>query len=205
MARKQCQHNRERHCEGCYKRSQHERYCGFRIGLTAQLVAEYWSLRAHWQGRWLILTDLLHLTTYVKTMRLYLIPKNNPEFERSKYQYDVDKETVTLRVEGEAGSAIGVINWYPVHGTSMNNWNTLISGYIIILLTLIFSEITKVMPCTFGSAIWMVTIHYLDLESSWPSLVTQMRVTSLQTRVVLFASMELHVTCYTAHAKAIFI
>src|SRR5690606_26340927 len=54
---------------------------------------------------------------------------NNPAEERARYAYDVDKEMTLLRFEdASTSSPLGMINWFAVHGTSMNNWNTLISG-----------------------------------------------------------------------------
>lgn len=67
---------------------------------------------------------------------------NNPPEERAKYKYNVDKLMVSLRYEieiefgflsisrfeGENGP-IGALNWFAVHGTSMNNTNRFISGY----------------------------------------------------------------------------
>lgn len=61
----------------------------------------------------------------------------NPAAERSKYQYDVDKIMVQLRLVRDDGTPVGVINWFAVHPTSMNNTNTLVSsdnvGYAAIL------------------------------------------------------------------------
>jgi neutral ceramidase len=45
-----------------------------------------------------------------------------------RYGTDVDKEMVLLRVEAEDGTPLGSVNWFPVHPTSMNNTNKLISG-----------------------------------------------------------------------------
>ncbi|KAI9699628.1 MAG: hypothetical protein M1836_002662 [Candelina mexicana] len=53
----------------------------------------------------------------------------NPEEERRKYKHDVDKELTLLRFQrAEDGKNIGVLTWFPVHGTSMLGNNTLISG-----------------------------------------------------------------------------
>ncbi|KAL4436684.1 hypothetical protein ABPG75_003823 [Micractinium tetrahymenae] len=52
----------------------------------------------------------------------------NPAEERALYQHDVDKQLTLLRLDGPDGSAIGAFSWFPVHGTSMNNTNTLVSG-----------------------------------------------------------------------------
>ncbi|KAL4435206.1 hypothetical protein ABPG77_001888 [Micractinium sp. CCAP 211/92] len=52
----------------------------------------------------------------------------NPAEERAMYRHDVDKTLTLLRLGGDDGSAIGAFSWFPVHGTSMNNTNTLVSG-----------------------------------------------------------------------------
>ncbi|CAO2170689.1 unnamed protein product [Urochloa humidicola] len=53
---------------------------------------------------------------------------NNPAEERSKYQYNVDKEMTLLKfVDNELGP-IGSFNWFATHGTSMSRTNSLISG-----------------------------------------------------------------------------
>jgi len=53
---------------------------------------------------------------------------NNPAAEKAQFEYNVDKEMTLLRIENARGEDIGMLNWFAVHGTSMNNWNTLISG-----------------------------------------------------------------------------
>lgn len=53
----------------------------------------------------------------------------NPEDERARYEHDVDK-TMTLLKFQKAGNGedIGVLTWFPVHGTSMLGNNTLVTG-----------------------------------------------------------------------------
>jgi len=51
----------------------------------------------------------------------------NPESERAKYSYDVDKHMTLLRFEDSKGTELGMLNWFAVHGTSMNNTNEMIS------------------------------------------------------------------------------
>ncbi|RVE54727.1 hypothetical protein evm_000494 [Chilo suppressalis] len=62
----------------------------------------------------------------------------NPPEERAKYKYDTDKTLAQLRFLSPSNSIIGVINWYAVHPTSMNNTNKLISsdnvGYAAVLM-----------------------------------------------------------------------
>jgi neutral ceramidase len=38
----------------------------------------------------------------------------------------VDRTSIVLRIDAEDGSSIGVINWFPLHGTSVHSDNTLI-------------------------------------------------------------------------------
>jgi neutral ceramidase len=52
----------------------------------------------------------------------------NTAQERSKYKYDVDKNMTLLRFEDLLGNELAMLNWFAVHGTSMNNTNTLVSG-----------------------------------------------------------------------------
>ena len=62
----------------------------------------------------------------------------NPEAERARYEFDVDKELTQLKFVNTEGSIIGCFNWFPVHPTSMNNTNRLVSsdnvGYASMLL-----------------------------------------------------------------------
>eukprot|EP01034_Spumella_vulgaris_P022327 gene22328-28447_t len=53
----------------------------------------------------------------------------NPESERASYpDGDTDKNMLLLKLTTPLGKPIGVLNWFAVHGTSMNNTNTLTSG-----------------------------------------------------------------------------
>ncbi|KAF8120532.1 Neutral/alkaline nonlysosomal ceramidase [Boletus edulis] len=52
----------------------------------------------------------------------------NPPEERAKYQYDQDKELSVLRLDDGNGSARGLISFFAVHGTSLYENNTLVSG-----------------------------------------------------------------------------
>eukprot|EP00002_Diphylleia_rotans_P001389 TRINITY_DN1077_c0_g1_i1.p1 TRINITY_DN1077_c0_g1~~TRINITY_DN1077_c0_g1_i1.p1 ORF type:complete len:714 (-),score=152.03 TRINITY_DN1077_c0_g1_i1:97-2238(-) len=53
---------------------------------------------------------------------------NNPESERSQYGFNTDPTMTVLRFDGDDGTALGAITYYAVHGTSMKNYGTLISG-----------------------------------------------------------------------------
>ena len=54
----------------------------------------------------------------------------NPEEERAAYlDGDTDKAMTLLKITSKDDSRIlGMLNWFAVHGTSMNNTNTLVSG-----------------------------------------------------------------------------
>lgn len=51
----------------------------------------------------------------------------NPETDRAHFPGAVDPQTTTLAIERD-GDVVGAINWFPTHGTSMTNRNTLISS-----------------------------------------------------------------------------
>jgi len=54
----------------------------------------------------------------------------NPIDEREEYRIhgDTDKTMLQVMLEGEDGTPVGLLNWFAVHGTSMNASNHLISG-----------------------------------------------------------------------------
>lgn len=53
----------------------------------------------------------------------------NPAKERSKYQTNTDVQMTVIKFEDAAsGKAMGVLSWLPVHGTSLYQNNTLITG-----------------------------------------------------------------------------
>lgn len=53
---------------------------------------------------------------------------NNPAEEKSKYNYDVDKEMTLLKFVDDVWGPVGSFNWFATHGTSMSRTNSLISG-----------------------------------------------------------------------------
>lgn len=53
---------------------------------------------------------------------------NNPEEERSNYEYDTDKEMTLLKFVDDEWGPVGSFNWFATHGTSMSRTNSLISG-----------------------------------------------------------------------------
>lgn len=62
---------------------------------------------------------------------------NNPAEERARYQHDTDKQMFLLRFVDRNNQPLAMLNWFAVHGTSMNNTNHLISsdnkGYAALL------------------------------------------------------------------------
>jgi neutral ceramidase len=56
----------------------------------------------------------------------------NPAEERAKYEYDVDKTITMLRFQRADGLNLGVLAWHAVHGTSMLENNTHVSGYVFL-------------------------------------------------------------------------
>lgn len=52
----------------------------------------------------------------------------NPEEERALYEHDTDKDFTQLAFFDQAGKSRALINWYAVHGTSLYENNTLVSG-----------------------------------------------------------------------------
>lgn len=53
---------------------------------------------------------------------------NNPAEERSKYEYNVDKEMTLIKFVDDELGPVGSFNWFATHGTSMSRTNSLISG-----------------------------------------------------------------------------
>lgn len=48
--------------------------------------------------------------------------------ERNRYIGNTDTEMTLIRFDANSGKSLGLINWFPIHGTSMNNKNHLING-----------------------------------------------------------------------------
>ncbi|XP_058788791.1 neutral ceramidase [Phymastichus coffea] len=65
---------------------------------------------------------------------------NNPQEERDKYKYDVDKDLVQLQFVAANGQPLGVINWFAVHPTSMNNTNHLVSSDNVGYASMLFEK-----------------------------------------------------------------
>ncbi|KIX06802.1 uncharacterized protein Z518_04778 [Rhinocladiella mackenziei CBS 650.93] len=52
----------------------------------------------------------------------------NPKTERHRYTEDVDKHLSLLKFETADGHPLGILSWFPVHGTSLYQNNTLVTG-----------------------------------------------------------------------------
>ena len=53
--------------------------------------------------------------------------EQNPSDERARYENDIDKEMLLLKLERDDG-AIGVLSWFAVHPTSLTFNNSLVSA-----------------------------------------------------------------------------
>jgi len=76
----------------------------------------------------LIAQDLLDNTNINRSPTSYMA---NPAEERAKYEAvgnSTDHLMVLLKFMNSTGEPLGMVNWFAVHGTSMNNTNRLISG-----------------------------------------------------------------------------
>lgn len=54
--------------------------------------------------------------------------QNNPAAERAAYSEDVNHTMQLLRFDGVDGRPIGMINWFALHGVSMNNRNSYVNS-----------------------------------------------------------------------------
>lgn len=100
-----------------------ETYIAMTTGIVKSIVKAHKSIR---KGRIFMNSGELLGANINRSPTSYLA---NPDNERKRYQYDVDKEMTVLRlVEMDGRKEIGMISWFPVHGTSMNNTNELISS-----------------------------------------------------------------------------
>lgn len=66
--------------------------------------------------------------------------ENNPNEERASYLYDTDKTMHLLKMVDRRDEPLAVLNWFAVHGTSMNSSNHLISSDNKGYASLLFEE-----------------------------------------------------------------
>jgi neutral ceramidase len=90
-------------------------------GIAESIVAAHNDLKP---GRIFVATGEVEGAGANRSQAAYL---RNPESERQRYRASVDTEMTLLRFDVE-GRSVGILNWYPVHPTSMSYRNRLISG-----------------------------------------------------------------------------
>jgi len=99
-----------------------ETFDAFVEGIVESIVMAYKNMKP---GKIFLAEGELEDSNINRSPTSYLL---NPEEERARYDADTDKNMLLLKMVGEDGTDIGVLNWFAVHGTSMNNTNTLVSG-----------------------------------------------------------------------------
>ncbi|KAK6617944.1 hypothetical protein RUM44_002386 [Polyplax serrata] len=101
-------------------------------GIAKSIEAAHMNLQ---EGRLYVATTNVLGITVNRSPTSYL---KNPLKERQKYAHDTDKELVQLQFVAQDGTPLGAINWFPIHGTSLNKSNTLVSsdnvGYASLVL-----------------------------------------------------------------------
>ena len=94
-------------------------------GITNAIVKAHKNLQP---AKALINSGMLYNSNINRSPTSYTL---NPEEERSQYpEGDTDKTMLLLSFysQKKLGKPMGVLNWFAVHGTAMNNTNTLTSG-----------------------------------------------------------------------------
>lgn len=92
------------------------------INQTAQAIIDGTILavrRAHESlrpGRLSVGSDIVLDANINRSPSAYMA---NPEEERSRYEWDADKEMVVVKFEDGDGTARGLLSFFPVHGTSI--------------------------------------------------------------------------------------
>ncbi|KAK9294787.1 hypothetical protein QLX08_010723 [Tetragonisca angustula] len=97
--------------------------------------------RAHYAmvpGRIFIAHGEVHGVNINRSPAAYL---NNPKSEREKYKHDVDKILTQVQFVGADDRPLGVINWFAIHPTSMNNTNHLVSSDNVGYASILFEKI----------------------------------------------------------------
>lgn len=93
-------------------------------GTAQSILRAYQNLRP---GKLHLSEGLLFDANINRSPTSYIL---NPEEERKEYsqQGDTDKTMLQIFAESDDGTPMGLLNWFAVHGTSMNGTNHLISG-----------------------------------------------------------------------------
>lgn len=93
-------------------------------GISEAIIQAHENLQ---DGKLYIANGLLFDSNINRSPSSYLL---NPQEEQDRYaeQGDTDKNMLLLKMVDSNQKTMGVANWFAVHGTSMNNTNTLVSG-----------------------------------------------------------------------------
>lgn len=102
----------------------HETMEAYVEGVTQALLRAYRSLQP---GSIEVAQDLLTDASVNRSPSSYLL---NPPEERAEYEPmgDTDKTMLQITLTSDKGERLGALNWFAVHGTSMNASNLLLSG-----------------------------------------------------------------------------
>lgn len=94
-------------------------------GIAQSILRAHFNLSTDNKASLSVIQDKLEGSNINRSPTSYL---SNPLSERSQYSDgDTDKDITLVRIDG-ADQPIGLISWFSVHGTALNNTNTLISG-----------------------------------------------------------------------------
>ena len=93
-------------------------------GVSLSILRAFENMEAGSVG---VAQDMLFASNINRSPTSYLL---NPKMERDEYseEGDTDKRMLQLSFETKKGKQLGLLNWFAVHGTSMNGTNKLISG-----------------------------------------------------------------------------
>ena len=95
-------------------------------GIAAALVAAHGDAAKATAAALRVATSTLRNASASRSPSAYLL---NPAEERAMYDGDVDSDFTLLRVDdAEGGGLRGLLTWFAVHPTSMNNTNGLVSS-----------------------------------------------------------------------------
>ena len=90
-------------------------------GVTAAIEEAHEDLAP---GRILVGEEVVNEASVNRSLVAY---QQNPGDERARYDNDIDKEMLLLKLERDDGT-IGVLSWFPVHPTSLTFNNSLVSA-----------------------------------------------------------------------------
>lgn len=104
----------------------HETFAAWVNGISESLIEAYNNLEP---ADIFINQGNLYNSSVNRSPTSYLL---NPQEEIKRYQNEGDTDNSMLLLKfmsiKDPGRVIGILNWFAVHGTSMNNTNTMVSG-----------------------------------------------------------------------------